>query len=207
MTSQSMVRVGAQTLDTPALNVPEHGYLNVYAHSMQQISVSTDEFLCDGLLYEFSGVMTRLGNGDWFFKADRIQAPKLRGKRREHALQEIAKAARQYINDHPEIMEAFKAQAWEAELRRFDERVRTSEYIVVEGQKEIENAERKYREAVASIDGQIEALKNCLDTKPENASYPVLDNEGNYRYNRFSDYLKNYLANLNVVEGTSHDPT
>jgi hypothetical protein len=85
-------------------------------------------FVWDGALYPMSGLMNK-HEDTWKFWGPDVNIPKLAPKRRVEVLVLLTDRINQYLTDHPEIFEHYRARAWENTIREHQYQIRQKQAL------------------------------------------------------------------------------
>jgi hypothetical protein len=133
-------------------------------------------FVWDGALYPMSGSMNK-HEDTWKFWGPEVNIPKLSPKRRVEVLLLLTDRINQYLTDHPEIFEHYRARAWERGVREQQYQIRQKQAHLVRDQAYIEQSQRGLEERRVQLVEMQEAYEKLLADKPKGAIVPEEKND------------------------------
>lgn len=128
-------------------------------------------FVWDGALYPMSGLMNKHGD-TWKFWGPEVNIPKLSPKRRVEVLVLLTDRINQYLTEHPEIFEHYRARAWENTIREHRYQLRQKQATLIRDQAYIEQAQHSLEEHRVQLIEKQQAYEKLLADKPEGATVP-----------------------------------
>jgi hypothetical protein len=128
-------------------------------------------FVWDGALYPMSGLMNKHGN-TWKFWGPEVNIPKMAPKRRVEVLVLLTDRINQYLTEHPEIFEHYRARAWEGAVQELRYQIRQKQALLVRDQAYIEQAQHSLEEHRVQLTNLQEAYEKLLANKPEGTVVP-----------------------------------
>jgi hypothetical protein len=132
-------------------------------------------FVWDGALYPMSGSMNK-HEDTWKFWGPDVNIPKLAPKRRVEVLVLLTDRINQYLTDHPEIFEHYRARAWEQAIKEQRYQIRQQQALLVRDQAYIERYQRNLEESRTRLVEIQEEYEKLLADKPEGAIVPEEQN-------------------------------
>jgi hypothetical protein len=131
----------------------------------------THGFVWDGALYPMSGSMNK-HEDTWKFWGPEVNIPKLAPKRRVEVLNLLTDRINQYLTDHPEIFEHYRARAWEQAIKEQQYQIRQKQALLVRDQAYIEQNQRGLEQRRVQLVDMQETYEKLLADKPEGAVIP-----------------------------------